>query len=355
MPDSALTDAHEPEVLFERRGQLGHIILNRPRAINALTHGMVKAISATLAEWAADVGVATILLTGAGERGLCAGGDIVTLYNDATSGNGEISSQFWGDEYRLNSVIARYPKPYVAIMDGIVLGGGIGVSAHGSHRIVTERSKIGMPETGIGFFPDVGGTWLLSHAPGELGTHLALTAGAVDAADAIAVGLADTFVQTADLPALYRALESTDAAAAIARYAAQPPASALLARQAFIDDAYSVDSVAEIIERLGEDDAAAAILAKSPTAVTITLAALRLARTLPSLESALAQEFRMATHSVHSPDFAEGVRAQVIDKDRQPKWSPATLAEIDPATIDAYFAPLTAGELHFPDRAKDPK
>lgn len=348
-------DAPEPEVLFDRRGRVGHIILNRPRAINALTHGMVVAISAKLAEWESDDSVETILLTGSGERGLCAGGDIVTLYNDAKSGETELSSQFWGDEYQLNAVISNYPKPYVAIMDGIVLGGGIGLSAHGSHRIVTERSKIGMPETGIGFFPDVGGTWLLSHAPGELGTHLSLTAGSVDAADAIAVGLADSFVQTSDLPALYAALETTAAAEAIAGFASLPPASSLLARQDFFDGAYSADSVAVIIERLGEDAAAAAISSQSPTALTVTLAALRRARDLPSLEAALAQEYRMATRAVHSPDFAEGVRAQVIDKDRQPKWQPATLAEVDAATIAEYFEPLATGELQFPQSTKGSK
>lgn len=346
MSDSASSTAPEPDVLFDRRGRVGHIILNRPRAINALTHPMVIAISATLAQWRSDDGVETILLTGSGDRGLCAGGDIVTLYNDAKSGDTELSSRFWGDEYKLNSIIANYPKPYVAIMDGIVLGGGIGVSAHASHRVVTERSKVGMPETAIGFFPDVGGTWLLSHAPGELGTHLALTAGSVDAADAIAVGLADSFVRTADLPALFAALETMDATMAISRFATPPPASALLARKGFIDDAYGADSVAEIIRRLGEDEAAAAISAKSPTALTVTLAALRRARELPSLEAALTQEFRMSTRAVHSPDFAEGIRAQVIDKDRQPKWSPATLAEVDPATIAEYFEPI-AGELEF--------
>ena len=341
-----MTDAREPEVLFERRGRLGHIILNRPRAINALTGGMVVSIQQKLDEWAVDAAVDTVLLTGSGERGLCAGGDIVTLYNDAKSGNSEISSRFWSDEYRLNACIANYPKPYVAIMDGIVLGGGIGLSAHGSHRVVTERSKIGMPETGIGFFPDVGGTWLLSHAPGELGTRLALTAGAVDGSDAIAVGLADSFVASEHLPALVLSLETTEASTAIAAVAQEPPASTLLARKERIDEAYSAGTVAEIVDLLGDDDDAAVIRSKSPTALCVTLEALRRARQLPSLEQVLSQEFRMATRAVHSHDFAEGVRAQVIDKDRTPKWLPPTLADVRAEDVAAFFEPI-ADELHF--------
>ncbi len=344
-----MSETEEAEVLFERRGRLGQIILNRPRAINALTWGMVVAIQTKLDEWATDDAVETVLLTGSGERGLCAGGDIVTLYNDAKSGASDTSSQFWADEYRLNSCIANYPKPYVAIMDGIVLGGGIGLSAHGSHRVVTERSKIGMPETGIGFFPDVGGTWLLSHAPGELGTHLALTAGSVGAGDAIAVGLADSFVESSDLPVLLESLETTDASTAIAAVAQEPPASELLARKERIDEAYSADTVAEIVEWLGDDAAADLIRAKSPTALSVTLEAMRRARRFPSLEDALSQEFRMATRAVHSHDFAEGVRAQVIDKDRQPKWLPATLAGVRPEAVAAYFEPIQH-ELEFTTR-----
>jgi enoyl-CoA hydratase len=340
----------EPEVLFERRGRLGHVILNRPRAINALTTGMVLAIQPQLDAWAADDSVETVLLTGAGERGLCAGGDIVSLYNDAKSGDLANSAHFLANEYRLNSTIANYSKPYVAIMDGIVLGGGIGLSAHGSHRIVTERSKIGMPETGIGFFPDVGGTWLLSHAPGELGTHLALTAGSVGAGDAVAVGLADFFVPSDGIPALIAALETTDADTAVGEAAKPTPESPLAARRDSLDEAYGAATAAEIVEWLGEDPSAAEILSKSPTAVSVTLEALRRARMLPSLEAALAQEFRMAQHVLLASDFVEGVRAQVIDKDRRPKWSPATLADVRPEDIAAYFEPVDGDELVFPTR-----
>ncbi|MBM4569359.1 enoyl-CoA hydratase/isomerase family protein, partial [Rhodococcus hoagii] len=188
-----MSDIVEPEVLVERVGALGRITLNRPKAINALNHAMVRSMAAALLEWADDDAVDAVLLTGAGERGLCAGGDIVSIYHDARDG-GSGSKDFWRDEYVLNAAIARYRKPYVAIMDGIVMGGGVGVSAHGNVRVVTERSTIGMPEVGIGFVPDVGGTYLLSRAPGELGTHVALTTARMSAGDAIACGFADHFV-----------------------------------------------------------------------------------------------------------------------------------------------------------------
>jgi len=198
-------DSSEPEVLIRRQGRLGHIVLNRPKAINALTHTMVREILAVLAGWENDDGVAAVLLTGSGERGLCAGGDVVAIYRDALAG-GSATAAFWADEYTLNARIARYPKPYVALMDGLVLGGGVGLSAHGSLRIVTERTRIGMPEVSIGFVPDIGGTWLLSRAPGELGTHLALTAGQASGPDAIVLGLAGYFVSSDRLPALAAAL-----------------------------------------------------------------------------------------------------------------------------------------------------
>jgi enoyl-CoA hydratase len=344
----------EPEVLFARRGHLAVITLNRPRAINALTHGMVTAIRAALEEWATDDSVRTVVLTGSGGRGLCAGGDIVSLYHDAKDGDGAASAGFWRDEYRLDAAIASYPKPYVAIMHGVVLGGGIGLSAHGSHRIVTERSNLGMPETGIGFVPDVGGSWLLARAPGELGTHLALTAGSVRAGDAIAAGLADSFVPSERIPSLLDALESMPADDAIRTVAQPAPASGLLADRPWIDEAYRGADAPAILGRLralGTAPAIAAadaIAAKSPIAVAVALESLRRARALASLEAALAQEYRVSLHALRSHDFAEGVRAQVIDKDRQPRWRPATIADVDPVAVAAYFEPPASGDLTFP-------
>ena len=203
------------EILLQRTGRLGHIVLNRPKAINALNDSMITSITAALREWAEDDAVETVLISGAGERGLCAGGDIVAIYRHMKDGGDQL---FWEDEYRMNSLISRYPKPIVAFMDGVVLGGGVGVSAHASYRVVTERTKIGMPETRIGFVPDVGGCFLYSRAPGELGTHLALTAGTGTGADAIVMGLADYFVDSAELPALAAALAEAPAIEAMAAF-----------------------------------------------------------------------------------------------------------------------------------------
>ena len=205
------------EVLFERRGQLAVATLNRPKAVNALTAGMVAMLLDQLTDWAEDDGVATVLVQGTGERGLCAGGDIVAIYQDMLRG-GDRTADFWQTEYRVNSLISRYPKPYVALMDGLVLGGGVGISAHGSVRVVTERTRMGMPETTIGFAPDVGGTLLLSRAPGEAGTHAALTGAHLSGADALFLGLADHFVPSGKLPALVAALENETAEAAVGRF-----------------------------------------------------------------------------------------------------------------------------------------
>lgn len=340
------------EVLAERRGHLGHIILNRPRAINALSRSMIAIIQDLLEEFAADERVKTVLLTGNGERGLCAGGDIVSLYNDAKSGDIRASAEYWAAEYRMIAQIANYPKPYVAIQDGIVLGGGIGLSAHGSHRVVTERSSLGMPETAIGFIPDVGGTWLLSRAPGQLGTFVALTSGSVKAGDAIALGLSDSFVPSERLPALITALQTETADAAIAKYSAEPPVAELLAKQAWVDAAFCAGTVTEIIRRLStfgvaeEIEVAERISSMSPTALAVTLQALRRASRLGSLEEALDQEYRVSLRGLVSADFAEGVRARVIDKDRNPQWSPSSLTDVSSAAVEAYFEPLGSAELN---------
>ncbi|CAN5526336.1 enoyl-CoA hydratase/isomerase family protein [soil metagenome] len=343
------------EVLVERRGRLGHLVLNRPKAINALTHAMVNTIAAALDEWEHDDSVSTVLITGAGERGLCAGGDIVAIYTDAlhtdAGTGGGASARFWADEYALNARIARYPKPYVAFMDGVVLGGGVGISAHGSVRIVTERTRLGMPETGIGFVPDVGGTYLLSRAPGELGTHLGLTAGSITGSDAIALGLADHFVPSGSLAALAVALETRDAVEAVTAVATEPPASTLLEQRDWIDGCYSFDDAAQIVATLAASsvdaarEAASVILAKSPTAVSVTLESLRRARSLETLEQVLDQEYRVSLRFVQGTELVEGVRAQVIEKDRSPHWSPPTLGEVTRTDVEAYFEDLGDREL----------
>jgi enoyl-CoA hydratase len=347
MSSSTSTDV---EVLIEVRDGVGLITLNRPNAINALTHGMVREIDAALQRWATDDAVRAVVVTGAGERGLCAGGDIIAIYHDAKDGSGEAKT-FWRDEYILNAAIARYPKPYVAVMDGIVMGGGVGISAHGSVRVVTERSMIGMPEVGIGFVPDVGGTYLLARAPGELGTHIALTTARMSAGDAIACGFADCFVPSEHLPELLAALREQEPNAAVAQFARPAPESELLAQRSWIDECYRADAVEEIVARLqssGIPEAAKAseqILGKSPTALKAALRSLRRARKLTSLEAALDDEYRVSVASLRSHDLVEGIRAQVVDKDRNPKWSPARLEDVDDADVDAYFQPLDDEEL----------
>lgn len=341
-------ESPEAEVLFERRGRLGVVTLNRPKAVNALTAGMASAMLEQLTLWADDDAVAAVLVRGAGDRGLCAGGDIVAIYRDMLDG-GDATAAFWAEEYRLNSLISGYPKPYVAFMDGLVLGGGVGISAHGSVRIVTERTRMGMPETTIGFVPDVGGTLLLSRSPGESGTHAALTGAHLSGADALFLGLADHFVPSAKLAELAGALESEAADDAVARFAEEAPPSVLAAQQEWIDACYSSDDAGEIVRRLravgGEAaDAADTIEAKSPTAVKVALESLRRVRGL-SLEEALEQEYRVGLRFLAGPDFREGIRAQVVDKDRNPHWQPATLAEVSRGDVESFFAPLGDREL----------
>lgn len=340
------------DVLFERRGRLGVATLNRPRAVNALTRDMVDLLLRQFTSWAGEDGVTGVLVQGAGERGLCAGGDIVAIYQDMLQG-GRRTAGFWQTEYRLNSLISRYPKPYIALMDGLVLGGGVGISAHGSVRVVTERTRMGMPETTIGFAPDVGGTFLLSHAPGETGTHAALTGAHLDAGDALFLGLADHYVPSSALPRLAAALEDENPEVAVARYAEQPPGSGLSRQREWIDACYGSDSAEDIVRRLrawsgpGREDAleaAGTIEAKSPTSVKVTLASLRRAANL-TLDETLAQEYRAGIRFLAGPDFREGIRAQVVDKDRNPQWKPATLAEVLPAQVDRFFEPLDGGEL----------
>ncbi|WP_030423393.1 MULTISPECIES: enoyl-CoA hydratase/isomerase family protein [unclassified Streptomyces] len=338
-------------VLRHTTGRAAHLVLNRPRALNALTHEMVLRIDEALSEWERDPAVETVVLTGAGERGLCAGGDIRVVHADARDGDGTASAAFWRDEYRLNARIARYPKPYVAVMDGIVMGGGVGVSAHGGVRVVTERSVIAMPETGIGFVPDVGGTHLLSRAPGELGTHLALTGARVGAADALLCGLADHHVPSAALPDLLADLAVLPAAEAVARHTRPAPPGGLAAAREWIDACYGADTVEEIVGRLtshgdpAAKETAETLLTNSPTAVKATLAAVRRARVLGSLEAVLDQEYRSSLAGLGSHDLVEGIRAQVVDKDRSPRWSPATLAEVTDDDVERYFAPLGEREL----------
>ncbi|MBB3036823.1 enoyl-CoA hydratase/isomerase family protein [Hoyosella altamirensis] len=338
------------DVLIEKSGRLGLITLNRPAAINSLTHDMARDIAAALAAWEHDDSVRAVAITGAGERGLCAGGDIVAIHRDA-QGDGSQTKSFWRDEYTLNDQISKYPKPYVALMDGIVMGGGVGVSAHGSVRIVTERSAIGMPEVGIGFVPDVGGTYLLARAPGELGTHIALTTARLTAGDAIVCGFADHFVPSAELEALLAALSEEAPHEVISRFAQPAPESELHTQREWIDSCYSADTVEEIVARLQRSatpeagKAAQQILSKSPTALKVALRSLRSARRSPSLAVTLNEEYRVSLACLRSPDLVEGIRAQVVDKDRNPRWSPAQLEDVSDDLVASFFRDLGDEEL----------
>ncbi|MFI1412331.1 enoyl-CoA hydratase/isomerase family protein [Streptomyces sp. NPDC020707] len=336
----------EDSVLLHTAGRAAHLTLNRPRAINALTHAMVRRVDEALTAWEHDSAVETVVVTGAGERGLCAGGDIRAIHDDARDGDGTASAAFWRDEYRLNARIARWSKPYVAVMDGIVMGGGVGISAHGGVRVVTERSRIAMPETGIGFVPDVGGTYLLSRAPGELGTRLALTGEAIGAGDALMCGLADHHVPSASLPGLLDDLAELPVRGALDRHARPAPEGELAGQREWTDSCFAAGTVEEIVRRLlhhGDPvakETAELLLAKSPTALKVTLTAVRRARRLGSLERVLRQEYRVSCAALTTPDLVEGIRAQVIDKDRTPRWSPATLAEVTDGDVERFFEPL---------------
>lgn len=340
------------EVLIRREGRAGRITMNRPKALNALTHAMVSRIWEALVAWKDDPAVELILLDGAGERGLCAGGDVRSLYESRTQGSG-YARTFWRDEYRLNALIGGYPKPYVALQDGIVMGGGIGLSGHARHRIVTERSQLAMPETGIGLIPDVGGTWLLAHAPGEAGIYLGLTGESMGAADAIHARFADAFVPAARLPTLIERLADPKGGAvgAVTAGLAQPPGASRLADRADdIGRAFAGETVETIVVSLEATPgdwaakARAALAQKSPKSLNLTLAAVRGARQLQSLEDALRVEYRLTVRLFEDGEFIEGVRALLVDKDRAPQWSPPHLVGVMPDLVARYLGPLPPDE-----------
>ena len=344
---------HLEDVIIRREGRAGRITLNRPKALNALTYPMVLAIHDALKRWEQDPDIAVVILDGTGDRALCAGGDVRAIYESASEGSG-FARKFWADEYRLNAYIGRYPKPYVAFMDGIVMGGGIGLSGHGSHRIVTERSQLAMPETGIGLIPDVGGTWLLAHAPGETGIYLGLTGERMRGAGTMFARFADTFVPSSRLADLAKALSeienSSDVDSVIARFSEAPPPSDLASHAREIDATFCFDSVEKIRDALASmnTDWSRKTLEeldrRSPLALKLTLAAIRNARTLPSLEAALNVEYRLTVRLLEHGEFLEGVRALLVDKDKTPKWNPPRLADVTDEMVAQFLSPLPPNE-----------
>jgi enoyl-CoA hydratase len=341
----------ESDIASRVDGGVGFVTLNRPKAINSLNQSMVSRLREVLTAWEQDDAISAVVLSGAGERGLCAGGDVVAIYHSARADGAE-ARRFWHDEYLMNGQIGRFPKKYVALMDGIVMGGGVGVGAHANTRVVTDTSKVAMPEVGIGFIPDVGGAYLLSRAPGSLGLHAALTGAPFSGADAIALGFADHYVPRDKLDELRQAIATDGVESAIAAHAVEPPGSQLAAQRDWIDHCYAGDTVADIVAALrGHDagpanDAANLIATRSPIALSVTLEAVRRAAKLDTLEDVLAQDYRVSSASLRSHDLVEGIRAQLVDKDRNPKWSPASLPQVSTADVEAYFAPVD-DELKF--------
>jgi len=356
---AAATQSPEPDLIVRREGAAGIIRLNRPKAINAVTLEMFRDIDKALDRFEVDPAVGLILLEGAGERGLCAGGDIRALY-ESSKVRGDLGKILWREEYILNARIAAFPKPYVAFMDGIVMGGGVGLAAHGSHRVVTDRTKLAMPEVGLGFFPDVGGTWLLSHSPGEIGTYFGLTGQTMNGPDAVYAGFADAVVPSGRLAALREALTkvragatSADVKALIDGFATGETAGPVAALQSSIDNWFAHDRMEDIVAALYRDGSELAqstlktLHEKSPRGMVVTLKLLRLARASSSLQECLVREYRAALQVFASDDFREGVRAAVIDKDRKPKWSPPRIEDVTPELAAPYFAGLGADELVF--------
>lgn len=330
----------EDTVITSRDGRVGRILLNRPKALNALDLNMIRVCTKTLNAWAEDPHIDAVVIEGAGDRAFCAGGDIRVL-RDSQLNDRSIADEFFTEEYELNLIIANYPKPYIALIDGICMGGGIGMSVHGHYRVATEHAGFGMPETIIGFFPDIGGTFILPRLPGELGIYLGLTGLRVNGADAVHAGLATHYTPRARIADLSAALAKEGPAALAAFNETLPPFSLAPHREA-IDHCFSAETVPEIVARLKTQDApwaAEALKALghvSPSALFWTLKALRRGRGL-TLKNALDAEFALTKTTMAHPDFVEGVRAMVVDKDRQPKWTPASVDAVDPAAIDALF------------------
>lgn len=338
------------DVEFSVHGSIGRITLNRPKARNALNTAMVLAIKEQLDAWEIDPEVRAAAVVGAGEHGLCAGGDVRDMQASAIRGD-DGAAEFFRAEYRMNARIHQFAKPYIAIMDGLAMGGGIGVSGHGSVRIVTERSLLAMPEVTIGICPDIGATWLLSRAPGQLGTFLALTGSTFGPGDAIYCGFADYFMPVADLANFLHRLEIESIESLLNEMTVDAPASPLEVARPWVDECFAFDSVGEILAALDahpnpEAQATADLIrTKSPSAVAVTLEAMRRAATLTTVEEALEAEFTVSCYVMYDHDAIEGIRALIVDKDKNPQWQPPTDDGVTRAYIEAAFEPSKYGSL----------
>ncbi len=346
------------EVLFRIEGKAGIASLNKPRTIHALTHGMVLAMTARLVEWARDPAVEIVLIDHAVDpsgdpklsRGFCSGGDINLVRTSVLEDGGVAGRQFFYEEYQLNHLMFTYAKPIVAFMDGITMGGGVGISQPAKYRIATENTRFAMPETGIGLFPDVGGGWYLSRLPGRLGRYLGLTGARLDGAECLAVGLASHYLPSAALADAKARIAASPAEVEtiLAVLSVTPPEAKVSAHLADIDRLFASDRLEDIIAALTADEGAfaqatlATLLSKSPQTCKITLRQLTLGGAATSFADNMVIEYRIASRALDRPDFVEGVRAVLVDKDHAPKWNPATAEGVSEELLDAIFAPLSA-------------
>ncbi len=339
------------EIHIRKEGRAGRITLDRPKALNALTWGMCRAIEKALDGWANDASVDLIIIDGAGDRAFCAGGDIQEMYDRGRAGDFAYGERFWRDEYRMNAKLFRFPKPVVTLMQGFTMGGGVGVGCHGSHRVVCDNSRIAMPECSIGLVPDVGGSLILARAPGRLGEYLGLTADRMDAGDAIHAGFADYFIPQGDWPDLISELCKTGDWEAVDRAAQPVPASRLAGWQTDIDRVFRGDSLEAIYRALPDPsdgprpdaiDHAERLMAKnSPLSMTYTVQLIQGIRSRDDIATALDREFRFTARSMEHGDFIEGIRAAVIDRDQSPKWRHRDWTEVTDAEVIRMSYPMT--------------
>jgi len=338
-----------PDIHIRQIGKAGRITLNRPNALNALSYDMAMDIEKALDDWATDPSVALVIIDAAGDKAFCAGGDIQEMYDTASAGNYEYGRKFWRDEYRMNAKLYNFSKPYVAFMQGFTMGGGVGISCHGSHRIVCENSQIAMPECGIGLVPDVGGSLLLARAPGHLGAYLGCTAARMDAGNAIYGGFADYYIPRDSWPALIEALETSGDVTLIDQAAVLAPEATFKANQAEIDASFGAVTVADMLRGFTgtewEQTTEKALRRNCPLSVECTLELVRRVRGFQAIEPALGMEYRFTSRSASEGDFVEGIRAVIIDKDRNPQWTPATLEAVTPLKISQMLRPLGADAL----------
>ncbi|MGR3494374.1 enoyl-CoA hydratase/isomerase family protein [Citreimonas sp.] len=341
------------DIHIRTEGRAGRVTFTRPKALNALTHEMCLALDDVLKAWADDESVALVLIDAAGDKAFCAGGDVAAMYHAGKAGDQDAPRRFWREEYRMNARIAEYPKPIVCLMQGFVMGGGVGVSGHASHRVVCDTSRVAMPECGIGFVPDVGGTLLLARAPGRLGEYLGLTAARMGPGDAIHAGFADAYVPQDRWADLARALCETGDVAQITAMAESAPASDMAAQQERIDALFAGTRIEDVLNAVAADDgalaqdAAKAMARNAPLSMALTLDMVRHMRAPDTtIRDALATEYRVAHRIIEHGDFLEGVRAALIDKDRSPRWRYADGRVPDDA-VTGMLAPLGADEWNF--------